>query len=276
MAANIMAGFGAVVRQEWLASRARIARSSIALASVMLGAAVINIVSYLTRANLTFFCVAVYFAALVCFVAVPIYAIVKGSGNIYPVLFGDTAPLALLVPVRAAVLLAGKQLVNITEYLIYAIPSFIYLLLMTPTSTFLFRAFYPEDRYHIGVYWDTTKEFFHNVFCVDWMATLHIALLCIAEFIAVQATLNCAAAIYCAFVRASKTQRRPSRIIMFVIIVLLFYLPIRVGTLGIEHARIDIPSFAYRAWPYMARQCVFAAAYFALTAYLMEKKVEVW
>lgn len=276
MKANILTGFGAVARQEWLASRQRIVRSSIVLASVMLGAAAVNIASYLTHASLTFFCAVSYIAAFVCFAGVPIYSIVKGSGNIHPVLFGETAPLALLVPVRAATLLAGKQLVNAAEYVIYAVPSLVYLLLMTPTGTFLFRVLFPADRYHIGVYWDTTKEFFNNVFIVERLATVHIALLCIVFFVSAQAVLNCAAAIYSAFVRGSKSQKRPSKLIMFLIIVLLFYLPARLGTLGIENANIGAPAFAYRAWPYMARLVIFAAVYFALTAYLMEKKIEVW
>lgn len=270
-----MAGLMAVLREEWRASRARIRMTSIAIAAVTLGAAAVNILAYITRAPLTFFCVAAYAAAFVCFALIPFYAWSRGSGNLHAVLFGETAPLALLVPVRAAPLLLGRQLVNLAEYLIYAVSAFVYLLLMAPTSTFLFHTFFPNDRYHMGVYWETTRDFFVNVFHNEWRGTVHITLMCAVFFLAVQATLNCAAAIYSAFVHTQKTAR-PNRFLMFVIIAALFYLPMRVGTLGLDRIVIERLDYAYRVWPYLARLAGFAALYFVLTAYLIEKKVEVW
>lgn len=269
----------AVMRQEWRASVPRIKKTSIAIAAIMLGAALVNVGAYTTRLSaLTFFCIATYIAAFVCCAAIPIYALIAGGGNIRKMLFGQSAPLMLLVPVRAATMLLGKQIVNLAEYLIYAVQSFCYLLIMAPTSVFMWWALTESIPNPIDVtdYWRCVAEFFGTIFRVERRGSANITLMCIVAFVAVQATLNCASAIYSAFIHTQKAQGKPHRFIMVVIIALLFYIPLRVGTLGIDRIIIERLDYVYLVWPYMARLCVFAAVYFALTAYLIERKLEVW
>lgn len=273
-------GLASVLREEWLASVPRIKKTSITIAAIMLGAAAVNVGAYATRLGaLTFFCIETYIAAFVCCAAIPVYALIAGGGNIRKVLFGESAPLMLLVPVRASSLLFGKQVINLAEYLIYAVQSFCYLMIMAPTGVFMWWALTPREfTYPIDVtdYWRCVSEFFTTIFRVEWRGSAHITLMCITAFVAVQATVNFASAVYSAFVHSNKERGKPSSFVMVIIIALLFYIPLRVGTLGIDRIVIERLDFAYRVWPYMARLCVFAAVYFALTAYLIERKVEVW
>lgn len=284
-----------VIRQEWLASIPRIKKTSIAIAVIMLGAGVINVGAYLTHYGaLTFFCMATYAAAFVCDAVIPFYALLTGSGNIRKMLFGESAPLMLLVPVRAAVILLGCQIVNLIEYLIYALSSFIYLVIMAPTSLFMWQAMSKNlfnAVYDVADYGACVKEFLYSVFVAERRGAIHITLLVIVAFLSVQATLNCAAAIYAAFVRGkpplyrspynkensnTEHERKPSRFIMVIILAALFYIPIRVGTLGIDGIVIERLDFVYRVWPYMARLALLSVMYFIFTAYLIERKIEVW
>jgi hypothetical protein len=265
----------ATFKQEWKSSENRILYTSLVLAVVLLGAALANFIAYQTKSDhVTFFGMFMYGTGMFCTFAIPIYALAKGSGNIRPLLFSDTNYLMLLVPEHSWTLLLAKQLINLAEYVIYALPAAIYLSFMGPTAGLVMHSTFNGVIYDTNPgasYWENVKQIYKYAFVDNWSGTLQIALISVVMFVVLQAAINCAYAIYSAFIHTKK----PNRFLILVILFFLFYIPIRLGFLGIDSMHLDGLSSAWKLWNYVWRFSVFGVVYFALTAWLMENKIEV-
>lgn len=266
----------ATFRQEWKASKKRILYTSIVLAAVLLGTVLINFVAYKTKSsNITFFGMFLYrIGILAGTIGIPIYALICGSGNIRSLLFSDTNYLMLLIPEHSWNLLGTKQLLNIAEYLIYAIPAAFYLSFMGPTLGLVMQG--EVNGFQIGnatssTYWESVKYIYHFVFVDHLAVSLQYVAACIILFFVLQSAVNCAYAIYSAFIHGKK----PNGFLIAVIIFLLFYIPIRLGFLGMNNFHLYGDNASLQLWNYLWRFALFGAAYFGVTAWLMEKKIEV-
>ena len=273
----------ATLKQEWKASRLRILYTSAVIAMVLLGAALINFIAYQTRSDhLSLFGMAMYFIGFCCMGIIPLYALVRGSGNMQPILFGDTGWLALLVPERSYAQLGARQLVNLAEYVIYMLPALLYLSFMAPTAGLLFHGAFSEYMpfsVDPGMsYVESIKQLYRFVFAEHFLELLQLGAMGVISFASWQAMFNFAFALYSAFIRTKK----PNQFLIVVIIFFLFYFPMRIGTLGFDTDMSDMvrDSSFYGAvlrysWNHTLRYAIFGAVYFLATGWLMEHKIEV-
>lgn len=265
------------LKQEWKASKPRILYTSLVLAIILLGAALVNFIAYQTKSDhISFFGMFMYGVGIFCTFAIPVYALIRGSGNLRPLLFSDTNYLMLLVPEHSYTLLLAKQLVNLAEYLIYAIPSAFYLSFMGPTAGLVMHSTAGGMLYDTNpgtTYWQNVKDIYRYTFVENWLSIIQLAAMAIILFAVLQAAINCAYALYSAFIHTKK----PNRFLILIILFFLFYIPIRLGFLGIDSIqyRINGLSSTTILWNYIWRFAVFGAAYFGLTGWLMENKIEV-
>ena len=262
--------FKATLRQEWKASKNRIVYTSAIIAIILLGASLANFIAYQTQSNhLTFFGMTMYIIGMFSVWAIPVYALSRGSGNIYFMLFGDTSYLALLVPERSYKLLAAKQLVNLGEFVLYAIPAAIYLSFMGPTAGLLFRdvfaGFVPFATNPGVSYWQNVQNIYYWIFAEHLLDLLQYWARLMILFVSIQATFNCAFALYSAFIHTKKA----NGFLISVILFFLFYIPLRVTFINVGGSAMS--SF----WNHFLRYVIFAAMYFALTGWLLENKLEV-
>ena len=273
----------ATLKQEWKASRLRILYTSAVIAMVLLGAALINFIAYQTRSDhLSLFGMAMYFIGFCCMGIIPLYALVRGSGNMQPILFGDTGWLALLVPERSYVQLGARQLVNLAEYVIYMLPALLYLSFMAPTAGLLFHGAFSEYMpfsVDPGMsYVESIKQLYRFVFAEHFLELVQFGAMGVISFASWQAMFNFAMALYSAFIRTKK----PNMFLIVIIIFFLFYFPMHIGTLGFDTDVSDMVrnSSFYGAvlrysWNHTLRYAIFGAVYFLATGWLMEHKIEV-
>src|SRR5574344_207211 len=266
----------ATFRQEWKAGKERILYTSIVLAVVLLGTALTNFIAYKTQnGNVTFFGMFLYTMGLIIgTIGIPIYSLIRGSGNIRSLLFGDTNYLMLLIPEHSWNLLGTKQLLNICEYLIYAIPAAFYLSFMGPTLGLVMKG--QVNGIEIGAgqvssYWESVKHIYHFVFAEHLGVTLQYVLACLILFFVIQSAANCAYAIYSTIMHA----KQPNGFLSAVIIFLMFYILIRLGLYGMNNFQLYGDNASATLWTYLWRFALFGLAYFGITAYLMEKRIEV-
>jgi hypothetical protein len=267
----------ATFKQEWKASKSRILYTSLVLAIVLLGAALTNFIAFQTQSNhVTFFGMFMYSVGIFCTLAIPIYALIRGSGNLRQLLFSDTNYLMLLVPEHSYTLLLAKQLINLAEYLIYVIPAAFYLSFMGPTAGLSMHTTLNGILYNANpgsTYWESVKSIYKYVFVDNWAGILQLLAMAIIMFTVLQAAINCAYALYSAFIHT----KRPNKFLILVILFFLFYIPIRLGFLGIDQVKYHIQNLnsAVIFWNYIWRFAVFGIVYFFLTGWLMENKIEV-
>ncbi len=273
----------ATLKQEWKASRLRILYTSAVIAMVLLGAVLVNFIAYQTRSDhLSLFGMILYFIGFCCIGIIPLYAVLRGSGNIQPLLFGDTGWLALLVPERSYVQLGARQLINLAEYVIYMLPALLYLSFMAPTAGLLFHGAFSEYlpfALNPGMsYIENIKQLYRFAFAEHFLELVQFGIMGIISFASWQAMFNFAMALYAAFIRTKK----PNKFLIAVIIFFLFYFPMRIGTLGFDNDVSDMvrDSSFYGAvlrysWNHTLRYAIFGAVYFLATGWLMEHKIEV-
>lgn len=273
----------ATLKQEWKASRLRILYTSAVIAMVLLGAVLVNFIAYQTKSDhLSLFGMTMYFIGFCCMGIIPLYALVRGSGNMQPILFGDTGWLALLVPERSYAQLGARQLVNLAEYVIYMLPALLYLSFMAPTAGLLFHGAFSEYlpfSVNPGMsYVESIKQLYRFVFVEHFLELVQFGIMGIISFASWQAMFNFAMALYSAFIRTKK----PNKFLIVVIIFFLFYFPMRIGTLGFDTDMSDMvrDSSFYGAvlrysWNHTLRYAIFGAVYFLATGWLMEHKIEV-
>ena len=273
----------ATLKQEWKASRLRILYTSAVIAMVLLGAVLVNFIAYQTKSDhLSLFGMTMYFIGFCCMGIIPLYALVRGSGNMQPILFGDTGWLALLVPERSYAQLGARQLVNLAEYVIYMLPALLYLSFMAPTAGLLFHGAFSEYlpfSVNPGMsYVESIKQLYRFAFAEHFLELVQFGIMGIISFGSWQAMFNFAMALYSAFIRTKK----PNKFLIVVIIFFLFYFPMRIGTLGFDNDVSDMvrDSSFYGAvlrysWNHTLRYAIFGAVYFLATGWLMEHKIEV-
>ena len=273
----------ATLKQEWKASRLRILYTSAVIAMVLLGAVLVNFIAYQTRSDhLSLFGMVLYFIGFCCMGIIPLYALVRGSGNMQPILFGDTGYLSLLVPERSYAQLGARQLVNLAEYVIYMLPALLYLSFMGPTAGLLFHGAFSEYlplALNPGMsYIENIKQLYRFAFAEHFLELVQFGIMGIISFASWQAMFNFAMALYSAFIRTKK----PNKFLIVVIIFFLFYFPMRIGTLGFDNDVSDMvrDSSFYGAvlrysWNHTLRYAIFGAVYFLATGWLMEHKIEV-
>jgi len=272
----------ATLKQEWKASRLRILYTSAVIAMVLLGAVLVNFIAYQTKSDhLSLFGMTMYFIGFCC-MGIPLYALVRGSGNMQPILFGDTGWLALLVPERSYAQLGARQLVNLAEYVIYMLPALLYLSFMAPTAGLLFHGAFSEYlpfSVNPGMsYVESIKQLYRFAFAEHFLELVQFGAMGVISFASWQAMFNFAMALYSAFIRTKK----PNKFLIVVIIFFLFYFPMRIGTLGFDNDVSDMvrDSSFYGAvlrysWNHTLRYAIFGAVYFLATGWLMEHKIEV-
>ena len=273
----------ATLKQEWKASRLRILYTSAVIAMVLLGAVLVNFIAYQTKSDhLSLFGMTMYFIGFCCMGIIPLYALVRGSGNMQPILFGDTGWLALLVPERSYAQLGARQLVNLAEYVIYMLPALLYLSFMAPTAGLLFHGAFSEYlpfSVNPGMsYVESIKQLYRFAFAEHFLELVQFGIMGIISFASWQAMFNFAMALYSAFIRTKK----PNKFLIVIIIFFLFYFPMRIGTLGFDTDVSDMvrDSSFYGAvlrysWNHTLRYAIFGAVYFLATGWLMEHKIEV-
>ena len=273
----------ATLKQEWKASRLRILYTSAVIAMVLLGAVLVNFIAYQTKSDhLSLFGMTMYLIGFCCMGIIPLYALVRGSGNMQPILFGDTGWLALLVPERSYAQLGARQLVNLAEYVIYMLPALLYLSFMAPTAGLLFHGAFSEYlplALNPGMsYIENIKQLYRFAFAEHFLELVQFGIMGIISFASWQAMFNFAMALYSAFIRTKK----PNRFLIVIIIFFLFYFPMRIGTLGFDTDMSDMvrDSSFYGAvlrysWNHTLRYAIFGAVYFLATGWLMEHKIEV-
>lgn len=271
----------AVLKQEWKASRARILYTSAVIALVLLGAVLVNIISYqIKNDKLAAFGGLLYFLSICCFALIALYSALRGSGNIRTLLFSDTNYLMLLVPRRSFVLLGGKQIINLAEYLIYLLPATLYMLLLLPTAglhidfsrTLLFSDT-PFANIDSGkTYAENVLQVFHYVFVEHNFELVIIGLSAVIGFFTFQSALNCAYSIYGAFIRMKK----PNKFLILVILFLLYYIPIQISSADFSGLNITINFNSLQAYLVgLVKLAFFGIVYFSITSYLLEKKIEI-
>jgi len=266
----------ATFKQEWKAGKKRILYTSIVLAAVLLGTVLINFIAYQTKSgNITFFGMFLYKIGIVAgTIGIPVYALVRGGGNIKSILFGDTNYLMLLIPEHSWALLCAKQILNLAEYIIYAVPAAFYLSFMGPTLGLVMKTNingFSVNGGSMQTYWNSVKQIYKFVLVKNLADTLQYAAACIILFFVLQSAINCAYALYSAFIHTKK----PNPFLIGLIIFLLFYIPMRVGFLGMQNFTLYGNNASANLWNYLWRFAVFGACYFALTSWLLEKKIEV-
>lgn len=266
----------ATFRQEWIAGKNRMIYTSLVLAVVLLGAALVNFTAYQTKSDhLTFFGIFMYLIGLfIGTIGIPIYALSRGCGNIRSLLFSDTNYLMLLIPEHSWNLLGAKQLINLVEFVIYAIPSAVYLSFLGPTAGLIMHTTFNGITVTVDpgiTYWENVKKIYQYVFVDHGFVTLQYVAAVIILFFVLQSAINCAYAIYSAFIHT----KRPNRFLIAVIIFLLFYIPIRLGFLGMENFALYSSNASIMLWNYLWRFAAFGIGYFILAAWLMEYKIEV-
>lgn len=271
----------ATLKQEWKASRARILYTSAVIAIVLLGASLTNFIAYQTQSNhLTFFGVVMYIIGMISVLCIPLYALLRGCGNLRSLLFSDTNYLMLLVPAHSYTQLGAKQLVNLAEYVIYAVPAALYLSFMMPSLGVLlyteFGTTFPNIDPGVS-YWENVKAIYHFVFAEHLGSVLQFFVWSIISFVVWQAGINFAYALYSAFIHT----KRPNKFLILVILFFVFYIPIRLGFFGLNYGFSSSFSDdgtvngAAVFWNHAMRFAVFGAMYFLATGWLLEHKTEV-
>jgi len=263
-----------VLRQEWRASKKRIFIASAVLAAIMGFCILINVFAYYTKAkHISGFGSLLYMLCLqLATWGVVVFSLTKGSGNLHTVLFKNTNYLMLTVPKRSWILMGGKILMNLFEFIIYAIPSAIYLSFLGPTGEFLFfhtnSIFITKFESSGTSYWYNVKMLYKTVFD-NLGQSLQILLSIVIIFVVIQVFFNMAFAIFASFIKSKKKHS----ILMSVIIFFMFYIPIKVSS------SLYDTFFAHTASPQIlatvAIMVLFAVVYFVLTSWLMENKIEV-
>ncbi len=264
-----------ILRQEWKASKKRIKKTSVILAVIILGSAVVNFIAYKTRtSHVTFFGSFLYICSLfILTIGIPVFALARGSGNIRSMLFEDTNYLALLVPCHSYEILGARQIINLLEFIIYFIPGILYLSLLGPTGGLVwnFGKFATNPGY---TYWHNVLSLYREFFIINWKWSLQSFCMILVSFAAFQSTINCAFAIYAAFVHSRKTHK----FLMAVIIFLLFYIEIRVSTWGLHEILFNrgmiYQSHTTFLWYHLGIFLLFGFLYFVVTSWLLEWVIE--
>jgi len=267
-----------VLRQEWQASKKRIGITSIVLAGIMLFAISLNVLAYYTKdLHVSGFGTFLYIICLqLSTFGIALFALIKGSGNLHTVLFKDTNYLILTLPKRSWVLMGGKLIMNLIEYLIYTIPAAIYLSFLGPTAEFIFGNFKfnmstvmgEQEITNGSSYWYNVKMLYKTVFG-NFDQVLKVALLIAVTFIVIQIFFNIAFAIYATFIKSKKKHS----IIMAIIIFFMFFIPTRVASTIFRTITMNnvLPEMSI----FTVIMLAFAVIYFVLTSWLIEKKIEV-
>jgi hypothetical protein len=263
-----------VLRQEWRASKKRIFIASAVLAAIMGFCILINVLAYYTNAkHISGFGTLLYILCLqVATWGVVVFSLSKGSGNLHTILFKDTNYLMLTVPKRSWILMGGKILMNLFEFIIYALPSAIYLSFLGPTGEFIFfhtnQIFSTNFESNGTAYWYNVQMLYKTVFD-NLGQSLQIILSIIIIFVVIQVFFNMAFAIFASFIKSKKKHS----ILMAIIIFFMFYIPIKVSS------SLYDAFFAHTESPQIlaivAIMLAFAVVYFVLTSWLIENKIEV-
>ncbi|HZK19748.1 MAG TPA: hypothetical protein VFC68_03375, partial [Treponemataceae bacterium] len=201
-----------VLRQEWNASKKRIVTVSVVLAGIMTFCIFINVLTYYLNTKHVFgFGILLY---ILCFFigtsGVVLFSLIKGSGNLHSVLFKETNYLMLTIPKRSWVLMGGKILMNLFEFIIYAIPTAFYLSFLGPVGEFFIQKIVLNGKtvnegFTIAhSYWGNVKQLYHAVFVTGLGHTIQVIVFVVSMFVVVQIFLNMAFAIYAAFIKLKK------------------------------------------------------------------------
>lgn len=206
-----------------------------------------------------------------------IYTLCAGAGNMRSMLFSDTGYLMMSLPKNSFVLIAGKMLTGLFEFLIYCVHFCVYvLILLAQTSG---TSFTDVETSESGViisnaiagngFWGRLGTILKDVFTEHLPECLNFVGMVIVCFVLLEIVYNCAITVYTSFCK----NRRFTKLLLLVILFLMIWLAGKVTSNVIGAANFDIFDNFTRLWLPIGIFSVFGAVYYVITCLLYEKKV---
>lgn len=260
-----------VLRQEWKARKHIIALASAALFVFAAIGMPLGVLGADSESRLPFY--GVFVALLVisvlltagCVFFLPLF---RGAGNIGNDLLGDRGYLLLSLPKKPAVLFAGKMIIGLAEFLIYAVPVFFYLSFSMPLAAVMLNT-------ASETYAEMIQKTYHTAFVEQLNVTISVFFTAIAFFIFAQTAVNLVVVLYRSFIR---TRKAPFLMILFTFIAV--FIPMKTGA---YLADFVMPLFGTEFMPdillllliFTGCFLLFSVLYFFITILLFERKVEI-
>ncbi len=223
------------------------------------------------------------------------------NGHVDELLYKDTNYLMLSIPVKSYEIIGGRILAGFVEFLIYSVISFVFMLIFVATQIFNVSVFNAENGMYVyknldilGNMVGTTPSFFtifgkilYNIFVLNIMPLLYFLLSIISIFLLVGTVFMCVKALTRSFIR----KKFLGQIVTIILLVLIYDRIIRFGMyLSRKWALvqyIDLKFLQFQNGMYTVQTqaipvflvttiftLVIAVAFFFLTAWLFDKKVE--
>ncbi len=223
------------------------------------------------------------------------------NGHVDELLYKDTNYLMLSIPVKSYEIIGGRILAGFVEFMIYSVISFVFMLIFVATQVFKVSMYNVENGIYVyknldilGTMAGTSPSFFailgkilFNIFVLNIMPLLYFLLSIISIFLLVGTVFMCVKALTRSFIR----KKLLGQIVTVILLVLIYD---RIIRLGIYLSRkwelvqyIDLKFLQFQNGMYMTQTqsvpvflvttiftLVIAVAFFFLTTWLFDKKVE--
>ncbi|WP_428770501.1 hypothetical protein V1L52_01345 [Treponema sp. HNW] len=260
-----------VLRQEWKARKHTIALVSAALficAAIGLPLGTLGADSESRLPFYGLFVALLVISALLTVGCVFFLPLLKGAGNIGNDLLSDRGYLLLSLPKQPVVLFAGKMIIGLAEFLIYAVPVFFYLTFSMPLAGILHSAASKS-------YGELIRKIYYSIFIEQFNVTISVFFTAIAFFIFAQTVVNLVVVLYRSFMRTRKAS-----FLMIVFTFIAVFIALKTAELLSELIIPPVPDNAPMPADILLllfTGCfvVFSALYFFITILLFERKVEI-
>ncbi|MGI5173225.1 hypothetical protein H0R92_06455 [Treponema sp. OMZ 840] len=259
-----------ILRQEWKARKHTIALVSAALFVFAAIGLPLGTVGADSESQLPFyglFIALLVISALLTVGCVFFLPLLKGAGNIGNDLLSDRGYLLLSLPKKPVVLFAGKMIIGLAEFLIYAVPVFFYLTFSMPLAGIL----HPAASKSYG---ELIRKIYYFLFIEQLNVTVCVFFTAIAFFVFAQTVVNFVVVLYRSFMR---TRKASFLMILFTFIAVFVTLKTaeRLSDLIIPPVSGDAPVPDILLLLFTGCFLVFSALYFFITILLFERKVEI-
>lgn len=279
-----------VIRQEWKMRSRTIAWVSGILAILNIIMIISNGIAIINPTSKTRFAanMMMSISAIIDTFGILGWTILKGAGNMQTMLFGDTGYLFMTLPKKSYILLIGKTLVGLIEFVIYAFQSCVYMLVLLAQSGGKMIDETDVEIIADGVamssaggdpiigdviagngFFGRLGTILNHLFTEHLTDLLNAIGLCIVVFILIQIVINCAMTVYASFCK----NRRFSKLLMVLILFFLMWISIKITGSVLDVAHFRITENIAQLWVPVGIFTLFGAVYFTGTFLLYEKRV---
>jgi len=195
--------------------------------------------------------------------------LLKGAGNIGTDLLSDRGYLLLSLPKKPEVLFAGKMIVGLAEFIIYAVLVFFCLSFSVPFIDYVLNA-------RGEPYAEIMRKIYRAVFIEKRDITVSVFFAGLAFFIFAQTVGNLAIVLYRSFMRTKKAALWVFSFMFIAVFVTLKTADVLIGKIASSgpFAGIMTQTWVGPLWFFTLVCMLFSLLYFFITVRLFERKVE--